>query len=104
MRKLLFIASIAIGGLAGLLSSMDDEWATQVVMVCVGALFGTAVGGALRGGRGRRQPWLGGDVPGISGSMKEVAANSWRDRGYPPFTKPWDALPDKHMFDPDKHE
>jgi hypothetical protein len=104
MRKLLFIASIVIGALAGLLSSIKDDWATQIVMTGVGVLFGTAFGGGLRGGRGRRQHCAEIDIPGISVSMKEIANSAWRDRGHPPFTKPWDALPDRHMFDPDKHE
>ena len=104
VRKLLFIASIAIGGFAGLLSSIDDEWMTQVVMIGFGALVGTAIGGALtgRGNGSRRRLEVDGGEP--TTWADELVENFWRDRGHPPFMKPWDALPDRHMLDPDKVE
>ena len=104
MRKLFFIASIVVGAIVGLLSSIDDDWMTQVVLVAFGALVGTAVGGAFIGRRGFNREWIEKDVPGMSASMNELVANAWRDRGHPPFAKPWDALPDRHMLDPDKVE
>jgi hypothetical protein len=104
MRKLLFIASIVVGAFAGLLFSIDDDWMTQVVVIAFGALIGTAVGGIFVGRGSKHRVWIDEDVPGMSASMKELVANSWRDRGHPPFAKPWDALPDRHMLDPDKVE
>ena len=102
MRKLLFIASIAIGGMTGLLASIDDDWGTRAVMVAVGVLFATAIGSAFLGGLRRHQSWPADDPAGMSASMDELSANFWRDRGHPPFTRPRDALPDRHMFEPDK--
>jgi hypothetical protein len=104
MRKLPFIASIVSGALAGLLVSIDDDWMTRVVVIAFGMLIGTAIGGVFIDRRRKRRLWIEDDVPGMSVSMKELVANSWRDRGHPPFAKPWDALPDRHMLDPDKVE
>ncbi|WP_284618537.1 hypothetical protein [Aquabacterium humicola] len=104
MRKLIFFGAIALGALVGMLWAINDDWGTRVVMAGVGALFGTAMGGAAtgRGSGGRRRLKLDDGVP--ASWSDELAANFWRDRGHPPFTKPWDALPDRHMLDPDKVE
>jgi hypothetical protein len=104
MRKLLFIASIVVGAFAGLLFSIDDDWATQIVMGGVGALVGIAIGGAFTGrGNGSRRR-LHVDEDKTNTWVDDLPENFWRDRGHPPFMKPWDALPDRHMLDPDKVE
>ena len=45
MRKLSFVGIVAAGALVGLLSAADDDWATKIVLIAVGALFGSACGG-----------------------------------------------------------
>lgn len=89
MRKVIFFGFIALGGLIGLFSAAMDDWGTRMVMIGVGMLFGTAIGGALTriGGRGRR--WQKSDpIPGMGVTSDDLAANYWRDKGYPPFMKP----------------
>lgn len=103
MRRFIFIAFIAAGGLVGWISAVQDDWAVGVVMSGVGALFGAAIGGALALG-GRRRPnklRLATPIPGMGISTADIAANHWRDKGRPPFTRP-PVYPDKHAFDPDK--
>jgi len=104
MRKLIFIGVVAIGTLVGLLSAVNDDWATRFVMMAVGALFGTAIGGALALAGRRRFSMVRSNesIPGMGSSTEDLAANYWRDKGSPPFMKPPSAVPDKHMFDPDK--
>ena len=105
MRKLIFLVVVVVGALAGLFSAAMDDWATRIVMMGVGALFGAPIGAALAGiGRKRTAPtrWDKAPQVGIGTSVKDLAANYWRDEGHPPFTKPLGAEPDAHMFDPNK--
>ena len=105
MRKLIFIGVIVLGALVGLLSSAKADWGTRFVMMGVGALFGAPIGGALASkGRKERQrlEWYENPLHGMGTTPKDLAANYWRDRGHPPFMKPSEAEPDKHMFDPDR--
>jgi hypothetical protein len=105
MRKLIFIGIVAVGALVGLLSAAQDDWATRMVMSAVGALFAAPIGAVLT-----RRPkptvvapaWDESLEAGAVTSPKALAANYWRDKGHPPFMKPQEAEPDKHMFDPDK--
>ena len=105
MRKLIFIGIVAVGALVGLLSAAQDDWATRMVMSAVGALFAAPIAAVLT-----RRPRSKGVAPawdeslqaGAVASPKALAANYWRDKGHPPFMKPQEAEPDKHMFDPDK--
>lgn len=105
MRKMVFIGFVVLGALVGLLSSAKADWGTRLVMMGVGALFGAPIGGALASmGRKERQrlEWDENPLPGMGTTPKDLAANYWRDRGHPPFMKPSEAEPDKHMFDPDR--
>lgn len=105
MRKLIFIGFVVLGALIGLISAGNSDWGTRLVMMGVGALFGAPIGGALAGiGRKGRQllEWDENPVPGMGTTPKDLAANYWRDKGHPPFMKPSEAEPDRHMFDPDK--
>jgi hypothetical protein len=90
MRKLIFVCFIALGGLVGLFSAVMDGWGLRVVMICIGMLFGTAIGGALtRIGGGRRNLKQEPDpIPGMGVTSEDLAANYWRDKGHPPFMKP----------------
>ena len=104
MRKLIFMVFIALGALIGLISATNSDWGTRLVMMGVGALFGAPIGGALAsiGRKGRPLEWDENPLPGMGTTPKDLAANYWRDKGHPPFMKPSEAEPDKHMFDPDR--
>lgn len=105
MRKLIFIGCIALGVLIGLVSGVNGDWGTRIVMMCIGALVGTAIGGGLTRMGSKPLPkspsWL--DLAYGEGTPEdELVKNYWRDRGHAPFTKPSEVTPDRHMFDPDK--
>lgn len=105
MRKLILIGFIVFGALAGLLSVSKEDWPTQVVMMAVGVLFALPIGVVLaRIGKKEVRPldWDENPLPGSGTSSKDLVANYWRDKGHPPFMKPSEAEPDKHMFDPDR--
>ena len=105
MRKLIFIGFTVLGALIGLISAAKSGWETRLVMMGVGALFGAPIGGVLASiGLKRRQPleWDENPLPGMGTTPKDLAVNYWRDKGHPPFMKPSEAEPDKHMFDPDR--
>lgn len=104
MRKAILVGFIAAGALIGLFSAANDDWATRIVMMGVGALFGAPLGAALAGRRARpgRNQVVESELPDTGTSPKDLAANFWRDKGHPPFMKPTEAQPDSHMFDPDK--
>lgn len=105
MRKAILVGFIAAGALIGLFSAANDDWATRIVMMGVGALFGAPLGAALAGRKarsGQNQVADSEQLPGTGTSPKDLAANFWRDKGHPPFMKPTEVQPDSHMFDPDK--
>ncbi len=93
MRKLIFIGIVAVGALVGLLAAASDDWATRTVLGTVGALFGAAIGGALTrlGWSKKALSWQSDPIPGMGVTSEDLAANFWRDNGYPPFMKPPDA-------------
>lgn len=99
MRKPIFFGFIALGGLVGLFSAAMDDWGTRVVMIAIGMLFGTAIGGALTriDGRARTSKQDADPIPGMGVTSEDLAANYWRDKGHPPFMKPpeSDLNPDK---------
>lgn len=105
MRGLIFISIVAIGALAGLLSASDNDWSTRTVMAFVGVLFTAPVAAVLTR---RSKPnddlaaWVDLPEPGPAASPKALVSNYWRDKGHAPFTKPSEADPDEHMFDPEK--
>ena len=47
MRKLIFISFIVLGAAVGLFSALQDDWGLKAVMMTIGALVGTELGGAL---------------------------------------------------------
>lgn len=96
MRKAIFITFVLAGTLVGLLAAAKDEWETRVIMMGVGALFGSAIGGALSR-PGKRKPAVRRErnvIPGTGVTSEDLAANYWRDRGHAPFMKPPDASKD----------
>jgi len=105
MRKLILIGFIVFGALVGLLSASKEDWPTRVVMMVVGALVGTAIGGGLTrmGSRNLpKEPTWSSHPHGEGTPEDELVRNYWRDRGYSPFMKPPDVAPDRHMFDTDR--
>lgn len=105
MRMLVFFCIVVIGALVGLLSAANDDWATRLVMASVGVLFAAPIAAVLA-----RRPkaklgleaWDEASEIGSPTSPKALAANYWRDKGHPPFMKPSEAEPNRHMFDPEK--
>lgn len=105
MRKLVFVIFILLGISVGALTALNDGVGLMLVMMCIGAVVGAVVGGVLTNAGGRkRRTRRRGDVDGYQAVSEERDRNYWRDRGHPPFMKPSDALPDRHMFDPDRQE
>lgn len=105
MRKAILVGFIAAGALIGFFSAANDDWATRIVMMGVGVLFGAPLGAVFAGRKAqldRNQVEVDSELPGTGMSSKDLAANFWRDKGHPPFMKPPEAQPDSHMFDPDK--
>lgn len=108
MRKAVLIFFLTLGIATGALATREDDWGLSAVMMVVGALFGAAIGAGLAS-IGTRQRRLAlrtegeiDPIPGMGTSSRDLAANYWRDKGSPPFTRMPDAEPDRHMFDPDK--
>ena len=104
MQKLILIGFVVFGALAGLLLAAKEDWPTRVVMMAVGVLFALPIGGVVAriGKKGRPLEWDEQPLPANSTSPRDLAKNYWRDKGHPPFMKPSESEPDKHMFDPDK--
>lgn len=107
MRKLVFAIFILLGVSVGALTALNDGAGLMLVMMCIGAVVGAVVGGVLTG----IGAWVKDDSVqdlgptfGQGTSAKDRDRNYWRDRGHPPFMKPSDALPDRHMFDPDRQD
>ena len=85
--------------------SRRDDTSTKVTMAFVGVLFALPVAALLaRRRKGSESGQLSDELldPSVSTSPRSLSANYWRDRGHPPYMKPSDGDPDKHMFDPDR--
>jgi hypothetical protein len=107
MRKLVFSAFIFVGAAAGALTAGHDGLGVVLVMMSIGAVVGTVVGGVVAGIGTRARSDMSqppGPAFGQGTSAKDRDRNFWRDRGHPPFMKPSDPPPDRHMFDPDRQD
>ena len=103
MRETIFFSFIVLGTALGLLASLPEEWPTRIVVMFLGALVGTAIGGGLsRVCRQRSDGTVAETPPGDGTASKDLAANFWRDRGNAPYMKPPSAEPGRKMFDPDQ--
>jgi len=98
MRKLIFIGFIVAGSAVGLLSTLGDGWGLRLLMMCVGALVGTAGGGALSriGLGGSPVPRRDDTLRGLGTTPEDLVDNYWRDEGHPQFMKP--PSPDNKQF------
>jgi hypothetical protein len=98
MRRLIFVGSIVVGAAIGLLSTLGDDWGLKLLMVSLGALVGTAVGGGLskigRGGSCALRE--GRALRGLGTTPEDLLDNYWRDEGHPQFMKP--PSPDDKQF------
>ncbi len=103
MRNPIFFGFVALGGLVGLFSAAMDDWGTKAVMIGVGMLFGTAIGGALSRIRRMRRTLMqdADSIPGMGVTSEDLAANYWRDKGHPPFMKPPESDLNPNMGGPD---
>ena len=104
MRKLIFISLIVLGAAVGLFSALQDNWSVKAVMMTIGAVVGTVLGGVLTsmGRRSRAQGSVESDDAFDGTPLEELDRNYWRDKGHPPLMKPSSAELDHHMFDPDR--
>ena len=105
MRKLIFFACIAVGGLAGLLVAAQDSWSVRAVMIGIGCVAGAAIGGAIgrvARGAGVRGPEALDASFGMGSGPEDRDRNYWRDGGHPPFMRPTRSEPDRHVLDPDR--
>lgn len=105
MRWPRFIGVVCLGALLGGGAALADDTPTKVGMALVGALFATPVASIVARSR-RSNPHVGEPGDSMDGagatSPSALARNYWRDRGHPPYMKPSDGDPDKHVFDPDR--
>lgn len=94
MRKVAFFSFILLGGGAGYLWGLQDDWATRLVMIGVCLLFSGAIGGALasmgkaRNGSRSHRANSSAISAGSAGHGRDMAANHWRDEGYAPHCNP----------------
>ena len=106
MRKLVFISFIVLGAAVGLFSALQDAWGLKAVMMTIGVVVGTVLGGALTitGRRSRSRADVAFDDAFDGTPLEELDRNHQRDKNHSPLMKPWNAELDHHMFDPDRHD
>ena len=85
MRKAAFISLIVFGAAVGLLASWNGDLGLKIVMMGIGALFGTAVGGAFysRGRRPLSSMPFDEKLAEAGDPENERMNNYWLDRGRP---------------------
>lgn len=73
MRKLFFVAILAIGSGIGLFSALHEDWGTRFGMMALGGIIAVPIGSVLTGmGQSRkrlRRRWSGGGSTATSGSL-----------------------------------
>lgn len=110
VRKAIFLIFLLLGVGFGYLSARHDDWGLRVGMMAMGALFGGAIGGGLSQ-IGKQRHKLRpvpteeelNPIPGMGTSSRDLAANYWRDEGYPQFMKPPHPEYGNRMLDADKN-
>lgn len=106
MRKMIAVVVLFIGLLPALLA-LDMDWGSRVVMMCVGLMFAGPVAGVIAWfGKGKKCNYPPAhdqqdfEVSGQELSPSNLASPYWLKDGHYPFTKPSQAPPDLHQFDP----
>jgi len=104
MRKAILLFFLLLGIGLGLLSALKEDWGVKLVMMVIGAMFGSAIGGGLaqigkpyRNGRRLLTEEEINPIPGGGCSGRDIAANYWRDKGQPPYTRMPDIELGKHV-------
>ena len=104
MRRAIFILFVAFGAGLGLIASLDDALGLKVVMMCIGALAGTAIGGAISmhgrtpGGRSS----IDDDSTGLGTLEADRMSNHWLDRGRPTASPGLPHADDTDPFSPER--
>lgn len=102
MRKSVFAFFILLGAALGMFVALNESIGLKIVLGGIGAVVGTAVGGALAGiGRRRHRP-VGhfDDADGFTTEQENQIRNYWLDRGRltssPGLPHPDDNAPNSH--------
>lgn len=103
MKKTPIFVGMTLGAIAGLFAAIPDGLGLKIVMMSIGAVAGTAVGGAISriGERGRKIPLQKDSIPGVGLSSEDRMKTYWRDKGkiYP---MPGHPDPEGATRDPDQ--
>ena len=81
VRATILIAFVALGAAAGAVAALDEGWGLKVVFGCIGAVAGTAIGGAFAGIGLHRSAGREADARGLTDSQNARRKNYWLDRG-----------------------
>ena len=81
MRKAIFIGFIVLGAAMGMLVGLGEGIGLKLVFGCIGAVAGTAIGGALAGIGRRRLETQETEAHGLTDSQNARRKNYWLDRG-----------------------
>jgi len=103
MRKTLFVIFIVLGSSVGVFAALNESIGLKVVLGSIGAVAGTAIGGAFAGiGRRRGRAYAQFDeTDGLAVVQDEQARNYWLDRGSLTSSP---GLPHPDDNDPHSHE
>jgi hypothetical protein len=103
MRKSVFVFFILLGAALGMFVALNESVGLKIVLGSIGAVAGTAVGGALAGiGRRRHRPMTHfDDVDEFTSEQATQVHNYWLDRGRLTAAP---GLPHPDDNDPHSHE
>ncbi len=107
MKKTPIFVCVTLGASIGLFATIPEGIGLKVVMMSIGALVGTAFGGAIArmGEKGRHRSKHEDDDDALAGlgvTPADLVQNYWRDKGRPPVQlSETPELEGDHMFDPD---
>ena len=106
MKSTPIIIGIAIGVGVGLFATVPDDIGVKIGMMLIGALAGTAVGGAIARIVDRRGQTTQIDddddvFVGLGVTPVDLMHNYWRDKGGLPLAEPLEPERGNQMFDPD---
>ncbi len=106
MKRIPFIVGIALGAGIALFATIPQDIEVKLGMMLVGALAGTALGGAIArmsGKRGRKARYDEDDtLVGLGVTPADLMHNYWRDKGRIPLTEPLEPERGDQMLDPDR--
>jgi hypothetical protein len=103
MRKTLFVIFILLGTAVGVCAALNESVSLKIVLGCIGAVAGAAIGGAFAGiGRrhGRAYAQFN-ETDGLASIQDEQVRSYWLDRGRLTAAP---GLPHPDDNDPHSHE